>query len=182
MEKKDGWKVALHNKFYKEDKLLPIYKTYHSSYDFDWYNEETNPWTCMIHKHGVGNSNISDCDWESIAHWTVFSILRMEAEEKKAKNKIEAYFKKIIEETIHTSKETLSYLKKIEEGTLSANKMSLEKAEEEIKDLKSELYDFKKSNKYLEEDNKRLEKENMRLFKEMCGFRKELNLRKAGLK
>ena len=92
-------------------------------------------------------------DWYSIAHWTFFSCSRMEAN-----------------------------LKKIEEGTLSANKMSLEKAEEEIKDLKSELYDFKKSNKYLEEDNKRLEKENMRLFKEMCGFRKELNLRKAGLK
>jgi predicted RNase H-like nuclease (RuvC/YqgF family) len=67
-----------------------------------------------------------------------------------------------------------------------SQKEEIENDEKEDKqtiiDLKSELYDFKKSNKYLEEDNKRLNRENRRLFKEMCGFRKELNLRKAGLK
>jgi len=120
--------------------------------DFDWYNDEINPWTIMIKTDSYKKSQ----DWYSIAHWTFFSCSRMEAN-----------------------------LKKIAEGTLIANKMSIakmEKAEEEIKDLKSELYDTKRDNKYLEEDNKRLEKENKRLYKEMRRFRKELNLRKAGLK
>jgi|APSaa5957512535_1039671.scaffolds.fasta_scaffold80973_2 hypothetical protein len=170
MEKKEGWKVALHNKFYKEDKLLPMCKTYHNSYDFDWYNEETNPWTIMIKTDSYKKSQ----DWYSIAHWTVFSILRMDTNFKNEREvNISAH-----KMSIKIMEESIEKIKDFESVSIA----KMEKAEEEIKDLKSELYDTKRDNKYLEEDNKRLEKENKRLYKEMRRFRKELNLRKAGLK
>jgi len=70
----------------------------------------------------------------------------------------------------------------------SCSKLKVEENEQTIIDykrrmidLKSELYDLKNTNKFLEEDNNRLERKNRKLFKEMCRFRKELNLRKAGL-
>jgi hypothetical protein len=165
MEKNLPCVAALHNKFYKED-------PYHNSYDFDWYNEETNPWTIMINKSPLYINEPQD--WYSIAHWTVFSILRMDTNFKNERAvNISAH-----KMSIKIMEESIEKIKDFESRSIA----KMEKAEEEIKDLKSELYDFKKSNKNLEEDNKRLNRENRRLYKEMRRFRKELNLRKAGLK
>lgn len=126
------------------------------NHHFDWNNKETNPWIIMTNTSPRLFLSKESHDWYSIAHWTVYSILRMDTN-----------FKNERAVNISAHKSSIATMKK---------------AQEEIKDLKSELYDTKRDNKNLEEDNKRLEKENKRLYKEMCRFRKELNLRKAGLK